>query len=264
MVHAYLRRIPRVNLSGAIALGRALLAAADLVPRLSDPVLRAKRLLARRLDNLVALTPNQAPYFHAARSPIALAGRNLDAAWVALYEWLDAIAALPADCGAARSAVEALVGIFPRGFEMIRPPPLVEWGESEARLDRTEQGGFEATLQALGGTPFVATIRDAHATYGRALGDSEGGAWSSRAIKRSLDASALAIHAYVTCVVAELCDNDPESTMQASALLAPLDFAEMSMDARSAFFDETLEAHPPPPPVRFDEWSDEQPFARAV
>lgn len=128
MVHAYLRRIPRVNLSGAIALGRALLAAADLVPRLSDPVLRAKRLLARRLDNLVALTPNQAPYFHAARSPIALAGRNLDAAWVALYEWLDAIAALPADCGAARSAVEALVGIFPRGFEMIRPPPLVEWG----------------------------------------------------------------------------------------------------------------------------------------
>ncbi|MBK9266545.1 MAG: hypothetical protein IPM54_43005 [Polyangiaceae bacterium] len=264
MFQAYVRRIPRVNLSGAIALGRALLAATDLLPRLSEPVLRAKRLLASRLDSLTAATRGHAPYFHDQRSPIALAGRNLDANWVALHDFLEALAALPAHCSAARSAVEALVGIFPNGFELVRPPPLLEWAESEARLGRIDLGGFEATLRAIGGGPFVEAIREAHAAYGRALGNAEGGAWSSRAIKRSLDASVLAIHAYVTCVIAELCDGDPESTAHLHALLAPLDFVQSCMDARSSFFEETLEAHPPPPPIRFDEWNDDEPLALAV
>lgn len=249
MFQAYVRRMPRVNLSGAIALGRALIAATDLVPRLSEPVLRARRLLETRLDNLMARTSGHEAHPWTARSPMAMAGRDLDATWMALHDWLEAMTALPAHCEAARSAVELLVGIFPQGVTLVRPPPLLEWAESEARLARIERGGFEATLRALGGGPFVAAIQEAHLQYVQALGNTEGGAWSSRALKLSLDGAALAIHAYVTSVVAELFDGGPESTNHMYALLAPLDFAQNPGNAQAAFFDQTLEAYPPPPPA---------------
>lgn len=267
MFQAYLHRIPRVNLVGAIALGRALLAAADLVPRLSEPVLRNRRLLETRLDNLMALTWGHDMHPWANRSPLAMAGRNLDAAWMALHEWLEALGALPAHCEAARTAMELFVGIFPDGVPLVRPPPLLEWAESEARLARIEAGGFEATLRSLGGAPFVATIQQAHTTYVQALGNTEGGAWSSRAVKRCLDGAVLAIHAYVTCTIAELYDGDPESTSHVSALLAPLDFVQSTGDGRAAFFDRTIEAYPPPPPavlaLENEVWADD-PFACVV
>jgi len=189
-----------------------------------------------------------------------LAGRNLDALWMALHDWLEAIAALPAHNEAARSAVEMLVGIFPEGVPLVRPPPLLEWAESEARLARIEKGGLEATLRSLGGAPFVAALREAHTHYVHTLGDTEGGALSTRAIKHCLDGAVLAIQAYVTSVIAELFDDgDPESTSHAYALLGPLDSAENQWDARAAFFDQTIEAYPPPPPASLDDamWAEE-------
>jgi hypothetical protein len=268
MFQAYIRRIPRVNLAGAIALGRALIAATDLVPRLSESVLRARRVLETRLDNLTARTWGHESHPRAERSPIALAGRNLDALWMALHDWLEAIAALPAHNEAARSAVEMLVGIFPEGVTLVRPPPLLEWAESEARIARIEKGGLEATLRSLGGEPFVEAIREAHAHYVHTLGNTEGGALSTRAIKHCLDGAVLAIHAYVTCVIAELFDGgDPESTNYACALLGPLDIAQSQWDVRAAFFEQTIEAFPPPPPTALgledSRWIEEQ-FAHAV
>ena len=261
MFQAYVRRIPRVNLVGAIALGRALIAATDLVPRLSESVLRARRLLETRLDKLTSRTWGHDSHPRADRSPIALAGRNLDATWMALHDWLEAIAALPAHNEAARSAVEMLVGIFPEGVPLVRPPPLLEWAESEARIARIEKGGFEAALRALGGGPFVEAIQEAHTHYVHTLGNTEGGAWSSRIVKRCLDGAVLAIHAYVTCVVAELFDDDPESTTHTCALLGPLDFVQSQWDVRAAFFEQTIEAYPPPPPaaLTLDDsmWADE-------
>jgi hypothetical protein len=249
MFQAYVRRIPRVNLVGAIALGRALIAATDLVPRLSEPVLRARRLLETRLDNLTARTWGHDSHPRTDRSPLAMAGRNLDATWMALHDWLEAIAALPAHNDAARSAVEILVGIFPDGVDLVRPPPLLEWAESEARIARIEKGGLEATLRSLGGGPFVGAIQEAHTHYVLTLGNAEGGAWSSRAIKHCLDGAVLAIHAYVTCVIAELFDGDPESTHHTCALLGPLDVAQSQWDVRAGFFEQTIEAYPPPPPA---------------
>ena len=267
MFQAYIRRIPRVNLVGAIALGRALIAATDLVPRLSEPVIRARRLLEVRMDHLTARAWGHDSHPWAARSPLALAGRNLDAAWMALHDWLEALAALPAHCGAARTAMELLVGVFPEGVALVRPPPLIEWAESESRLSRIEKGGLEATIRSLGGGPFMAVMQEAHAQYVQALGNTEGGAWSSRALKRCLDGAVLAIHAYVTCVIAELFDDDPESTSHISALLAPLDFAQSQANARTAFFDQTIEAYPPPPPAALalenEIWADE-PYACVV
>jgi len=267
MFQAYIRRIPRVNLVGAIALGRALIAATDLVPRLSEPVLRARRLLEKRLENLMSRTQGHESHPRADRSPIAAAGRNLDATWMALHDWLEAIAALPAHNEAARSAVEMLVGIFPEGVPLVRPPPLMEWAESEARLARIEKGGLEAALRSLGGGPFVEAIQEAHAHYVLTLGNTESGAWSSRLVKRCLDGAVLAIHAYVACVIAELFDDDPESTSQACALLGPLDFVHSQWDVRAAFFDQTLEAYPPPPPTAMtleeSMWA-EEPIAYAV
>ena len=197
MMHRYIRRIPRVNLSGGFALGRALLVATDLVPRLSEPILRARRLLENRLDNLAARLPGHDVNPQNERTSLALAGRTLDAGWVALHDWLEAMAALPAHQEAARTAVELLIGIFPHGMALVRPPPLLEWAESEARLARIDKDGFEPTLWALGGKPFVETIRSAHAHYANLLSHTESGAWSSRVLKQCLDGVVYAIHAYV-------------------------------------------------------------------
>lgn len=249
MFQAYIRRVPRVNLVGAISLGQSLVSATNLVPHLSEPVLRARRLLEMRLEKLMALAWGHDSHPWADRSPLAVAGRSLDATWMALHDWLEAIAALPADEAAARTAMELLVGIFPDGVPLVRPPPLTEWVESEARLARIDQPGPEAALRSLGGDPFVRAIQQAHARYVAALGNTESGAWSSRAVKRCLDGAVLAIHAYSTSVVAELFDGGPESTAQICALLAPLDFAQDQSNARMAFFEQTLEAYPPPPPM---------------
>ena len=250
-MHRYIRRIPRVNLSGGFALGRALLVATDLVPRLSEPILRARRLLENRLDNLAARLPGHDVNPQNERTSLALAGRTLDAGWVALHDWLEAMAALPAHQEAARTAVELLIGIFPHGMALVRPPPLLEWAESEARLARIEKDGFEPTLWALGGKPFVETIRSAHAHYANLLSHTESGAWSSRVLKQCLDGVVYAIHAYVAAVIAELFDGNPESTDQAGALLGPLDFVQYQGDVRAVFFEQTLDAFPPPPPATF-------------
>lgn len=248
MFQAYVRRIPRLNLVGALALGRALIAATDLVPRLSESILRSRRLLEKRLDHLTARARGHESHPWADHAPVASAGKNLDAAWMALYDWLGAFASLPAHLPASRTAIELLVGIFPDGVPLVRPPPLLEWAESEARIARIDKGGLEAILRSLGGAPFVETIHSAHTQYMETLGHGEGGAWSSRAMKQSLDAVVLAIHAYVTNVIAELFDETPESTDNASALLGPLDFVHLRGAGAGSFFEQTLDEFPPSPP----------------
>jgi hypothetical protein len=264
MFQAYVQRIPRLNLVGALALGRALIAATDLVPRLSEPILRARRLLETRLDHLTARARGHESHPWADRAPIASAGKNLDNAWMALHDWLGAFASLPAHQPTSRMAIELLVAIFPEGVPLVRPPPLLEWAESEARIARIHKAGLDAALRSLGGQPFVETILVAHAHYMETMGNTEGGAWSSRAMKQSLDAVVLAIHAYVTNVIAELFDGPPESTDHASALLGPLDFAHLRGDS-GAFFEQTLDAYPPPPPPALEEAAWSRPaFASAV
>jgi len=253
MFQAYVRRIPRLNLVGALALGRALIAATDLVPRLSEPILRSRRLLEIRLDHLTARARGHESHPWADRAPVALAGKNLDAAWMALYDWLGAFASLPAHHPTSRTAIELLVGIFPEGVPLVRPPPLLEWAESEARIARIDKGKLESTLRSLGGMPFVETIHSAHTQYMETLGHADGGAWSSRAIKQGLDAVVLAIHAYVTNVIAELFDGTPESTDNASALLAPLDFVHLRSSGSGPFFEQTIDEYPPPPPPSLDD-----------
>lgn len=251
MFYTYIRHIPRLNLVGAIALGRALVTATDRVPRLSEPILRARRLLETRLEHLTARVWGQDMHPWAEHAPLALAGRTLDGTWMAMHDWLSALATIPAPSPVSRSAVELLVTIFPDGVALVRPPPLLEWAESEARLARIGKSGSDVTLRALGGAGFVEAIQAAHKQFVLTLGNSEGGAWSSRAIKRGLDGVVLAIHAYVTCIIAELYDGGPDSTEHTSALLEPLDLLSSQGNARAAYFEQTLEAHPPPPAPMF-------------
>lgn len=253
MFQAYVQRIPRLNLVGALALGRALIAATDLVPRLSESILRSRTLLESRLDHLTARARGYESHPWSDRAPIASAGKNLDASWMALYDWLGAFASLPPHFPASRTAIELLVGIFPDGVPLVRPPPLLEWAESEARIARIDKGGLEATMRSLGGNPFIEAIRTTHIHYMEKLGQGDGGAWSSRALKQSLDAVVLAIHAYVTNVIAELFDDTPESTDNASALLGPLDFIHFRGAGTGLFFEQTIDEFPPPPPPAQEE-----------
>ena len=261
MFYAYIRHLPRLNLVSAIALARALITATDGVPRLSEPILRARRLLETRLDYLAARVWGQDMHPWAEHTPLALAGQTLDAAWMGMHDWLGALATIPPPSPTSRAAVELLVKIFPEGVGLVRPPPLLEWAESEARLARIDKSGSEAALCSLGGGEFVKAIRVAHEQFVDTLGPMENGAWSSRELKRGLDSVVLAIHAYVTSVIAELFEGGPESIARANALLGPLDLVSSRGTGRSAYFDQTLEAHPPPPVPMFVQenvpWTDD-------
>lgn len=245
--------LPRMDLSTGIALGRALIAAASVPPRLPEEIARSRRLLALRLDALLEASEGRIALVADPRSPIASAGRRLDSAWSGLASFLEGFTGLSPATSEAVEAAVLLASLFPDGLEPVRLPPLLEWAESEARLLRIARGGLEPPLRALGAGPFLDVITEVHQTYGKALDErplaETGGGMAPRKLRRQLDAFALALHAHVMGTLAELADGEAESDALASVLLAPLELAALGMGpAEPMIPDEpTLDSIPPPP-----------------
>jgi hypothetical protein len=243
-----------MDLSTGIALGRALLAAAEVPPRLPEPIAHSRRLLAERLDALIRAGEGRLLPALGPRSPIAAHGRRLDAAWSGLAAFLEGFTGLSPAIAEAVEAAVLLAALFPDGLEPVRPPPMLEWAESEARLYRIARGGLEAPLRALGAGPFLDVIAEVQKVYGEALDErtlaETGGAMPPRRLRHALDAFALALHAYVMITLAELADGDAESEATASVLLAPLEFAALGIGPAEPRIPEepTVESIPPPPP----------------
>jgi hypothetical protein len=243
-----------MDLSTSIALGRALLAAASVPPRLPELVARGQRLLAVRLDALLEAGEGRIPPVTGPRSPIASAGRRLDSAWSGLAALLEGFTGLSPVTSEALEASVLLASLFPDGLEALRLPPLLEWAESEARLLRIARGDLEPPLRALGAGPFLDVIAEAHQIYGEALDErpfaETGGATAPRRLRRVLDAYALALHAYVMSTLAALADGEDESEALAAVLLAPLELAALGMGPMEPMApDEPAFASMPPPPA---------------
>jgi hypothetical protein len=242
-----------MDLSTGIALGRALLAAAELAPRLPEPIAHGQRLLAQRLDALLEAGEGRLLPASDPRSPIAASGRRLDAAWSGLAAFLEGFTGLSPAIAEAVEASVMLAILFPDGLEPVRPPPMLEWAESEARLVRIARGGMEPPLRALGAGPFLDVIAEAQQVYGEALDErtfaEAGGAMTPRRLRHALDAFALSLHAYVMTTLAELADGEAESEALASVLLAPLELAALGIGPaqRRSREEPTLASIPPPP-----------------
>jgi len=263
--------LPRMDLGAALALARALLAAAEVAPALPVAVSRARRLLELRISALIVVAEGRLPTALDAQRPETLAAERLDAAWEALSSWLGGLAGLVPESEAGRDAAALLSTLFPDGRGPVRPPPLLAWAESEARLGTLQGSALGSALCALGGRPFLAVLTDTHRELAALLEGGPGGILvPSRELRRALDAFTLALHAFVAGAKAELADGEPESAALASVLFAPLDFmfpgprrfhdavARLASPSCAA---PTLESIPPPPCGAIDlAWDDTQPM----
>lgn len=227
-------KLPRMSLAEAVLLGRALLLAASVAPRLPELVRLTRERLERRRDALARALGGRLPELHAPRLPEAHAEQRLELAWSALHSWLEALAGLSIRNQARKDAAALLDLLFPEGQGLVRPPPLLVWAESEARLTLLDREGFAAPICAAGGGPFLEAIAEAHHAFGQTLEGLEGGVFSSRRLSAVAEAFVLALHAYVAVVAAERAEGDPESAALASVLLAPLSFAALEDEPREA------------------------------
>ncbi len=215
--------MPRLSASNAVALGTELLAKADAQGALPAGFDKARGRLEEALERLRASHSvlEDAPVLDV--QAVSEADRELDAAWSALYSFLQGWAKLPrkdAERGAAQRLLES---IYPNGLKFTLLTFKLEWAESKARLDRLEDEPYAGLLAGLGGTPFKEELRTALKAYGEALHmtNPEGARATSAHEHAPLDEFVEALRGYVLQASAHGEHAEGDARTQAEALLAP-------------------------------------------
>ncbi|WP_437933505.1 hypothetical protein [Sorangium sp. So ce341] len=221
-------QVPRFTAVGAMALGEQLVTVAKPV----------KRQLAKGIARaLVALSSSHAALASALRDQVSLSeggeasedtvqcDRVLDGCWSGLHDFLTAFTKLPPGAPEAAEASSLKAAIFTGGLKFLQLTYLLEWSESELRLQRIRKNGLDARIEALGGKRFLAALEAAHAAYGKALGVTAPAAAAAAAppsVREALDAFTEALRAYVIKVMGAVEPDEPETQELADKLLAPL------------------------------------------
>jgi hypothetical protein len=155
---------------------------------------------------------------------VGAADRIEDNAFGALFDFLSAWARLPADQHPeSASAASVLQAVFAGGLAYLAVRPHNEWQEAEIRLRLIADKGHQATIEKLGGKPFLAHLAVAHKAYGEALGiTTVNPIVETAAIRVARDAAIEVIRGYVLRVAALVRKSDPQSEALSQRLLAPL------------------------------------------
>jgi hypothetical protein len=168
----------------------------------------------------------------------------LDRRWGALRGRLDACVQLGDDDHAPRA--EVLRGIlFPTGLDFLKLPYAEEWAQSERRLVLIATDELEDEIEALCGEPYLPLLRQAHATYGEALGITkrkDSPAEAARVIE-PLKQLKDAIVSYARGVIGIMDEDDPKSVAVAQRQLEPI------LRARRAAASGEVAAEEPAEPV---------------
>lgn len=214
--------LPRMTAPAALALGAALLAAAEEfgAPRIAKRALdRLSAAHAELNDAMVALAQKK-KY----GPEVVLADRVLDGCWAALGGWLAGWRRLPGAPQASRAGA-VYDALFHDGLAFIQLPYVEEWSESALRLQRLAADDHEKTVAELGGKEFVTRLRAAHKAYGERLEITSAGVASDPTLgtrRPQLDAFAQSLRAYVLKVASYAEDDDPASEELVGNLLKPL------------------------------------------
>jgi hypothetical protein len=249
--------MPRLSASDAVALGTELLAEADAGGALPAGFERARGRLEEALERLRAAHSvlEDAPVIDV--QAVSEADRELDAAWSALYSFLQGWAKLPRKDEERGAAEQLLKAIYPNGLKFTLLTFKLEWAESKARLERLEDEPCAGLLARLGGTPFRDELRTALAAYGEAL--RVGGPERARATTAHehapLDEFVEALRGYVLQASAHGEHAEGDARARAEALLAP--FATWLARARAGKADRRASGPPPPSPPDGEEPPDE-------
>ena len=218
--------LPRLSAGAALTLGTELLTVANKHRALPAPLAKAKKRLEASLEELRETRRARREVEEIDASAAVAADQVLDAAWSALYSFLQGWSKLPGK-GAklAPHAKRLLEAVFPQGLKFTQLAYKLEWAESQTRLDRLGEKENAASLRELGGELFVTVLREAHRDYGLALHITQAKEVAAEAakVREPLDAFADALRRYALRVTAHADDDDDEQAAElAATLLAPL------------------------------------------
>lgn len=221
-------QLPHLGEAGTLTLVDELEAAAKATPRVPSSIYAA---LGRLLEICAELKKHIAVRERAGSSadPRARAAdRALDDAWGAMQSWLLGWTRLPDKAHAHISDARALyAALFPRGLQFLTLDFKDEWNESQQRLDHITQARLDDVIDKLGGGAFLTTVARCHRAYGEALHitaprDGSAVADPDAEVRRTLEATQMAMREYVANVAATVRRDEVESMETAAVLLHPM------------------------------------------
>lgn len=224
--HSDLVMLPRMTAVSALGLLRATLSAAEAAGRLPAPIEEARADLQIEYAALSEAVRGREVAAAAESPELRPLDTKLDACWSAFYSWTSGWARLPSTHPEAAKAAGIVELIFPEGLKFTQAAYSIEWAESESRLELIKKQKLETIVNELGGRTFLAAIRDAHESYGTALGITAASAAAQEQntvrVRAALDGSSAALRTFVVRVSAHVRKNDPKSEQLARVLLAPV------------------------------------------
>jgi hypothetical protein len=159
-------RAPVLDVPSTVALGIKLL---GIVPKEAPPQVKSAARAMRAA--VVTLQTDWGKREAAAAPALRPLDIALDNAWSGLLARLESWESVAADHPEeAKRAADLAAKIFPSRLDFTRLELPPEWAESERRLKLITLEAMEADLAKLAGAPFLASLRNAHAALGRALG----------------------------------------------------------------------------------------------
>ncbi|WP_437972824.1 hypothetical protein WMF11_27445 [Sorangium sp. So ce295] len=233
-------QLPRFTAVGAMALGEQLLTAAKPAKKqLVKGVARVLATLASRHDDLASALRDQVSLSEGgeASEDAVQCDRILDGCWSGLHDFLTAFTKLPPGAPEAADASALKAAIFTGGLKFLQLTYVLEWSESELRIQRIRKSGLDARIEALGGKRFLSALEAAHAAYGKALGVTAPAATAAAAppsVRDALAAFTEALRAYVIKVMGSVEPDEPETQELADKLLAPLASWSVGSSGRGA------------------------------
>lgn len=232
--------LPSVDAKEAMAFGTAVLAVAHEVMRgggAPDLIAEAIRKMEGASTALGASLDGRLP----PTEPVSALGlreadHGEDAAWGGLYRFLQPIAHLPERFPQQAIAARILGIVFPDGLRFVTLPSPKEWTEAESRRQRMTKDGLDAQIEKLGGGPFIAWLKSAHAAYGVALGITEEKAADPQqpTMRSRRDELLDAVRSYVLKVSAFADSDDTALRALSERLLRPIVEWEQRHRARAA------------------------------
>ena len=241
--------LPPLGEAGTLTLVEELEAVANATPRLPETVSAALgRLLicCADLQNHIAKRERSGS---SADPKARAADRALDDAWGAFQSWLLGWTRLPDKAHPLVADARALyAALFPKGLQFLQLDFKDEWNESQQRLDHVNEARLDEVIHKLGGAAFLETLARCHRAYGEVLQitkpDRDGAAEPDSLVRRSLDATHMALREYIAHVAATVRRTENESIEVAAVLLLPLSVRAGSDEGYEAVDDDaTIVSH---------------------